>query len=191
MKKTIFIIATFFFFFVISEKVTSQKTFIYNDPLRSYKIAQELFDKGKFSSAQSYFKNTINSLENPQDEVRINAEYYFAVCALNLFHQSVETLLTRFVLDHPDHPKSKDVYLQLARHYYRMKKFSKSIEYFDKVDQYDLSIEDQNEFLFKLGYSKFVKKKFNEAKVHLNELLQRESDYKIPATYFYSHIYEY
>jgi len=188
MKKTIFIIATFFFFFVISEKVTSQKTFIYNDPLRSYKIAQELFDKGKFSSAQSYFKNIINSLENPQDEVRINAEYYFAVCALNLFHQSVETLLTRFVLDHPDHPKSKDVYLQLARHYYRMKKFSKSIEYFDKVDQYDLSIEDQNEFLFKLGYSKFVKKKFNEAKVHLNELLQRESDYKIPATYFYSHI---
>jgi tetratricopeptide (TPR) repeat protein len=165
-----------------------KKTFTHIDPYKSYRKAQELYDKEKFSSAQSYFKDIIDKTDNPQDEIRINAEYYFAVCALKLYHQSVESLLTRFVLDHPDHPKSKDVFLQLARHYYRMKKFPKSIEYFDKVDQYDLSIEDQNEYLFKLGYSKFIKKNLKEAKVHLNELLQRESDYKVPATYFYSHI---
>ena len=59
-----------------------------------------------------------------------------------------------------------------------MKKFTKSIEYFEKIDQYDLTTEDQNEFLFKLGYSKFIRKKQDEAKVNFNELLQRESDYK-------------
>ena len=188
MIKTIFRIALLFSLFIVSFEVNSQKTFIHTDPYRSYKVAQELFDKGKFSAAQFHFKDIIDGLENPQDETRINAEYYFAVCALKLYHQSVETLLTRFVLDHPDHPKSKNVHLQLARHYYRMKKFAKSIEYFEKVDQYDLSQEDQDEYLFKLGYSKFLKKNPNEAKVYLNELLQRESDYKIPATYYYSHI---
>ena len=166
----------------------SQKSFIYNDPYRSYKFAQELYDKEKFSAAQSYFKDIIDDIDNPQDEIRINAEYYFAVCALKLYHQSVETLLTRFVLDHPDHPKSKKVFLQLARHYYRTRKFTKAIEYFDKVDQYDLSVDDQNEYLFKLGYSKFIRKQSDEAKVHFNELLQRESDYKVPAIYYYSHI---
>lgn len=80
------------------------------------------------------------------------------------------------------------MFLQLARHYYRTRKFTKAIEYFDMVDQYDLSIDDQNEYLFKLGYSKFIRKKSDEAKVHFNEILQRESDYKIPATYYYSHI---
>ena len=188
MIKPIIKIALTFLFFLVFLKSNSQKTFIYKDAYKSYKVAQELYDKEKFSSAQSYFKDIIDEIDNPQDETRINAEYYFAVCALKLYHQSVESLLTRFVLDHPDHPKSKDVFLQLARHYYRMKKFNKSIEYFDKVDQYDLSLEDQNEYLFKLGYSKFIKKNIDEAKVHLNELLQRESDYKIPATYYYSHI---
>jgi tetratricopeptide (TPR) repeat protein len=188
MIKPIIKIALTFLFFLVFLNSNSQKTFIYKDAYKSYKVAQELYDKEKFSSAQSYFKDIIDEIDNPQDETRINAEYYFAVCALKLYHQSVESLLTRFVLDHPDHPKSKDVFLQLARHYYRMKKFNKSIEYFDKVDQYDLSLEDQNEYLFKLGYSKFIKKNIDEAKVHLNELLQRESDYKIPATYYYSHI---
>ena len=188
MSKTIFKIALTVLFSIIYNFSVAQKTLIHTDSYKSYKFAQELYDKSKFSSAQTYFKDVINSISNPQDEIRINAEYYFAVCALNLYHQSVETLLTRFVLDHPDHPKSKNVFLQLARHYYRTRKFTKAIEYFDKVDQYDLSIDDQNEYLFKLGYSKFIRKKSDEAKVHFNEILQRESDYKIPATYYYSHI---
>ena len=37
----------------------AQKTLIYSDPYRSYKNAQELFDKEKYSSAQFYFKDII------------------------------------------------------------------------------------------------------------------------------------
>ena len=136
----------------------AQKTFLRNDPYKNYKIAQELFDKEKYSSAQYYFKDVINKFNNPQDELRINAEYYFAVCALKLYHRNVETILTRFSLDHPDHTKAKNIYFQLGKHYYQTKKFKKSIEFFEKVDQYDLSSEDQSEYLFKLGYSKFMKK---------------------------------
>ena len=166
----------------------AQKTLIYSDPYRSYKNAQELFDKEKYSSAQFYFKDIINKINNPQDEIRINSEYYFALCALKLYHRNVETILTRFALDHPDHPKSKNIYFQLGKHYYQTKKFKKSIEFFEKVDQYDLSISDQNEYLFKLGYSKFMKKNLAESKVLFNELLQRTTDYEVPATYYYSHI---
>ena len=83
--------------------------------MRNYKIAQELYDKEKYSSAQFYFKDIINEINNPQDEIRINSEYYFAVCALKLYHRNVETILTRFSLDHPDHPKSKNIYFQLRK----------------------------------------------------------------------------
>ena len=168
--------------------VNAQKTFLRSDPYESYKVAQELFDKEKYSSAQYYFRDVINKFDDPQDEVRINAEYYFAICGLKLYHRNVETILTRFSLDHPDHPKSKKIYFQLGKHYYQTKKFTKSIEFFEKVDQYDLSIDDQSEYLFKLGYSKFMKKNFSESKVIFNDLLQRKTDYTIPATYYYSHI---
>ena len=87
--------------------VNAQKTFLRSDPYESYKVAQELFDKEKYSSAQYYFRDVINKFNNPQNEVRINAEYYFAICGLKLYHRNVETILTRFSLDHPDHPKSK------------------------------------------------------------------------------------
>ena len=176
------------FIILLANTVFGQKTLIYSDPYRSYKTAQELFDKEKYSTAQYYFKDIINEFNNPQDEIRINSEYYFAVCALKLYHKNVETLLTRFALDHPDHPKSKNVYFQLGKHYYQTKKFKKSIEFFEKVDQYDLSISDQNEYLFKLGYSKFMKKNLAQSKVLFNELLQRTTDYDVPATYYYSHI---
>jgi tetratricopeptide (TPR) repeat protein len=166
----------------------AQKTFLRNDPYKNYKIAQELFDKEKYSSAQYYFKDVINKFNNPQDELRINAEYYFAVCALKLYHRNVETILTRFSLDHPDHPKAKNIYFQLGKHYYQTKKFKKSIEFFEKVDQYDLSSEDQSEYLFKLGYSKFMTKNLSESKVIFNDLLQKKTDYSVPATYYYSHI---
>merc|ERR1711966_391777 len=102
------------FIILLANTVLGQKTLIYTDPYRSYKTAQELFDKEKYSTAQYYFKDIINEFNNPQDEIRINSEYYFAVCALKLYHKNVETLLTRFALDHPDHPKSKNVYFQLG-----------------------------------------------------------------------------
>ena len=122
------IIKVFIFSLAIIFTNTSiaQKTFLRNDPYKNFKIAQELFDKEKYSSAQYYFKDVINKFNNPQDEVRINAEYYFAVCALKLYHRNVETILTRFSLDHPDHPKSKNIYFQLGKHYYQTKKFKKS-----------------------------------------------------------------
>ena len=49
----------------------------------------------KFNSLRSVSKiqlpdNLINEIDNTQDELRINAEYYFAVCALHLYHQNVE-----------------------------------------------------------------------------------------------------
>ena len=112
--------------FGIDRSFDTPVTLIYMDGQQSEFFV--LFDKEKYSSAQYYFKEVINKFDNPQDEIRINAEYYFAVCALKLYHRNVETILSRFALDHPDHPKSKNIYFQLGKHYYQTKKFKKSID---------------------------------------------------------------
>ena len=103
---------------------------IFTDSYKDYRDGQELFDKLLYSAAQKKFSAVINTINNNKDELRVDAEFYHAVCALELFHLDAEVLLKRFVLDHPDHPKSKKVFFQLGRHNYRTKRFKKVIEFF-------------------------------------------------------------
>ena len=166
----------------------AQKTMIFSDSYKNYRDAQELFDKSKYSAAQNKFSLVINEITNPQDELRVDAEFYHAVCALELFHLDAEILLKRFVLNHPDHPKSKKVFFQLGRHNYRIKKFNKVIEFLSLIDPYDLTEKERIEYHFKLGYSYFYKKKQELSKPHFKEVLSKESNFKIPATYYFSHI---
>ena len=75
----------------------------------------------KYSAALDKFGQIVQEIENPLDELRVNAEYYYAVCALELFNLDAEVLLSRFVLEHPDHLKSEKVYFQLGKYYSRQK----------------------------------------------------------------------
>ena len=165
-----------------------QKTAIYTGEYRAYNEGQDLYDKEKYSAAQDKFEEVVKHIDNNQDEMRINSEYYFAICALELFHKDAEFLLNRFVTEHPDHPKGKSVFFQLGKHNYRLKKSKKVIEYLTKVDPYDLSEDERIEYYFKLGYSYFRQKDFVQAKGNFYEILEKETEYKAPAVYYYSHI---
>lgn len=176
----------FLIFFTICGN--AQKTMIYTNEYISFLKGQDLYDKEKFSAAQEQFGKVVSSTEDKQDEVRINAEYYYAVCALELFHKDAELLLNRFVTQHPDHPRAKSVYFQLGRFNYRLKKAKKVIEYLEKVDPFDLSMDERTEMHFKLGYSYFKEEDFQNAKKHFFEVKGVESDYQIPSIYYYSHI---
>lgn len=166
----------------------SQKTGIYTDDYVVYKEAQDLFDKEKFSAAQEKFLEVITKAKGEQSDVKVNSEYYYAVCALELFHEDAEYLLGRFAVEHPEHSKAQKVYFQLGRHKYRLKRFKAVIEYFEQVDPYYLADNEKIEYEFKLGYSYFYTKKFDNAKTHFAAVKDISSSYQTPAIYYYSHI---
>lgn len=176
------------FILLISFSSWAQKTGVYTDEYVTYREAQELFDKEKYSPAQEKFLEVINARTKAQDATKINAEYYYAICALNLFHDDAEYLLSRFAVEHPEHSKAQTVYFQLGLQKYRLKKFKSVIEYFEKVDSYYLSDNEKTEYEFKLGYSYFYIKKYDEAKSHFAAIKDESSSYQTPALYYYSHI---
>ena len=180
------LIALFVVFFGL--EFQAQKTMIYTNEYRSFSEGQDLYDKEKYSAAQEKFGGVVKQITDKQDEVRINAEYYYAVCALELFHKDAEFLLERFVTEHPDHPKARTVYFQLGRYNYRLKRSKKVIEYLTKVDPFDLSPDERIELHFKLGYSYFKEDDYEKAKKHFFEIKDKESDYQTPSIYYYSHI---
>ena len=72
MIKIFFKIFIFFLAIIFANIATAQKTFLRSDPYKNYKIAQELFDKEKYSSAQYYFKDVINKFKNPFGVTKLN-----------------------------------------------------------------------------------------------------------------------
>ncbi|MCB9195551.1 MAG: tetratricopeptide repeat protein [Flavobacteriales bacterium] len=166
----------------------AQKSTIYTDEYVDYRKALDLYDKEHYSAAQEKFFQVVAEIHNKQDEIRINSEYYAAVCALELFHKDAEHLLNEFLFNHPDHPKGKKINFQLGRYYYRNKKYKEAILYFEKVDLFDLEASEKVELQFKLGYCYFYKEDYEKAKPQFFQVIQTENEFYTPAQYYYSHM---
>ncbi len=166
----------------------AQQTLIYTEQYKAFKDGMELYDKQQFQAAQKKFNEVVKSIDQHQDEVRIEAEYYSAICALELFNQDAEYLLNKFVYDHPDNVRTKTVYFNLGTHHYGRRRYRDAIRYFEQVDQYELSQEERLEYHFKYAYASFHAKDYETARDNFVEVKDQESEYKVPSIYYYAHI---
>ncbi len=187
IKNRILLFSVFMMLFV--GMANAQKTKVYEKPEASYQDALALFNKELYGSAQKRFQETIDHIQDPYSNMRINAEYYNAICAVALFNNNAEILLQDFITEHSESTHIKYIYFQLGKFQFRKKAYRRVIKSFKEVDIYDLSAEDRDEFNFKSGYAYFRLGKLEESKKFFYELLNKEdSKYRDPATYYYSHI---
>lgn len=166
----------------------AQKTTIYNYQDKTYEDALELFNKQKYGSAQEKFQNVIEIYRNEENDIKTDAEYFSAICAIELFNADAEYLISSFINKHPDSPRIKAAYYQMGKYQYRKNKYEDAIVWLNKVSTYDLNNDQLAEFYFKLGYSYFMTKDYEKASKALFEIKDTESKYSIPATYYYAHI---
>ena len=166
----------------------AQKTLIYENPSMEFNIAMELFQKEKYGTAQKKFINVSKMLADKNSLMQADADYYAALCAMELFHNDAESRLLNFISDYPENEKVGIAYFQLGRFQYRKKAYRDVISSFTKVNPLVLNQNELSEYYFKLGYSYFRSKKMEEAKKNLFQARNRQSRYTAPATYFYSHI---
>jgi len=166
----------------------AQKTAIYTHDGVVYNSALELYDKEKFSAAQEKFATFLKNTLDNKSELAVNAKYYHAVCGLELFNKDAEGLLVEFINAYPESPKVKLAYYQLGRYQFRKKKYKKALDWFDKIDAYDLSNDELSEYYFKRGYCFFMEKKFDKASKAFFEIKDADTKYTAPARYYYAHI---
>lgn len=167
--------------------VYGQKTSNYGKPMAEYRDAVELFNKEKYGAAQEKFKQLLATKDYPV-ELRANATYYQAVCALQLFNADAENLMMAFIKDYPENPKVNAGYFNLANYYFKNKDYSNALLAFAKTDATQLSAEELSDFNFKSGYCYFVQQDYTNAKKFFYEAISKESKYSAPATYYYAHI---
>ena len=182
------LILAFFISLTGTTFVFAQKTMIYVDEDAEFKTGTELFQKEKYGAAQKQFSKVIESHHDIQSLVRIDAEYYKAICAIELFNKDGELHLKQFVKNHPENPKVKTAYFYLGKYNYTKKKYKDALVWFDKVDIYDLTTEDLAEFYFKRGYSYFSTDKLELAKKDFYEIKDIDNKYASSAKYYFAHI---
>jgi len=168
--------------------VFGQKTNIYTNGLATYNSALELYDKEKFSAAQEKFTTYLKTVDDKKSEVAVNSTYYHAICGLELFNINAENLLIEFINTHPESPKVKLAYHHLARYKFRKKKYDEALEWYQKMDIYDLTNEEQSEYYFKIGYSNFKEDNFVNASAAFYEIKDTDNKFSSTAKYYYAHI---
>ena len=170
-----------------AQLIYAQKTSNYRSPIVQYRDAVELFNKEKYGAAQNNFKLLTDSREYPV-EMRANALFYEALCALRLHNADAENLMMAFIKDYPENPKKNRGYYELAGYYFTNKKYGSALQAYEKTDILQLSKEESADYHFKTGYSYFMQQDYSNAKKSFFEIIDKDSKYTAPANYYYAHI---
>lgn len=164
---------------------------------RSYKSGIELLEKGKFAAATEQFnrveqyqpKSSIQVEISPEISLmKENAQYYIALCALELGNDDAEGLFLKFIAEHPVNNHTKLAFYQVGRSYFTQKNYAKVVEWLTKLDRNSLSGKQSAEYRFKLAYSYFELKDYKNAEPLFGQLKDENNSYQEQSIYYYAYI---
>ncbi len=173
---------------VSSSHLQAQQSLVFTAANPDFRNGMDLYQKEKFVPAQQYFQKTIESIRDVHSEVRIDAEYYAALCAVEMFHANAEPMLKKFIEDHPESSHLISAYFNLAKFQFRKRKWEDVIEYLAEIDPLDLSPDERDEYYFKKGYAYFQLDEFDLAAKAFYEIKDTDNIYVAAARYYYAHI---
>ncbi|MFP4447478.1 MAG: tetratricopeptide repeat protein [Bacteroidales bacterium] len=182
--KSIFFVLFIIFLPVLIQAQANQG---YNEALQAYKEASELFDNEKYALAQKQFDEVKDDFPE-NSEYRINAEYYIAICSIELFNNDAEYLISQFISKYPESSKVNQAYFNMGRFQYRQERYDQVVHWLEQVDEDKLPNSQLSEYYFKLGYSFYKVDNSQKASEKLYEIKDKNTKYSSPALYFYSHI---
>jgi tol-pal system protein YbgF len=184
----------FFSIFIVLpiHQTHAQQSQIADDNTQLYYQGLEYMQLKNFVYAKELFTQFINKketlLEKKNQTLVSNAKFYRAICALELGQPDAEKLLLDYIDMEDETPTKKTAYYHLGRLMYENKKYKEAIEYFEKVDQWDLSRTERDEYRFELAYCYFFIKKLDEAYKLFRETKDVNNKYYYPSNYYYGYI---
>jgi tetratricopeptide (TPR) repeat protein len=159
---------------------------------RTYQAAGDLLERSMFAAASAQYKlvmdTKLKTSNQPQFESELsllkeNAQYYVALCALELGNDDAENMFLKFIREHPENPLSKLAIYQIGRTYSKQGKYKESLVWFDKITAGQLSGRDNTEYKFRKGYALFTQNDYPAAQVLFGEVKTRRSPFMDDATY--------
>ncbi|MES2574156.1 MAG: tetratricopeptide repeat protein [Bacteroidota bacterium] len=169
------------FLFIQSLSISAQQSAIYTHDSKDFDEALSLYEAGQYASAQLIFEKVKTVTTN--EEIKSDCAYYVANCAIRTNQPNADVLMERFVADYPTSVKQNQAYIEVAHFYFNQGNYPKSLEWFDKVDESNLSNSERDKFNFQKGYSFFSAKNKKEATTYFNKVVNSK-EYGSQAKYY-------
>ncbi len=191
IKYSLFLLLVFFTFNLYAQQNPSF------DIYRTYHAANDLLDKGEYAAAVGQYRlvmaSKLKTSNQPQFESELsllqeNAQYYAALCALELGNDDAESLFLKFINDHPENPLTKLAYFQIGKSYSKQGKYKETLIWFNKITDNELSGIENTEYKFRKGYAYFALNDYKNAQLLFSEVKTRRSPFMDDATYYFAYI---
>ncbi len=171
----------FIIFFIGISTITAQKSAIYTHDSKDFDKAVSLYNDNQYASAQLIFDKVKSVATN--EELKSDCSYYVANCAIRTNQPGADVLMERFVADYPTSRKQNQAYMEVAHYYFKQGSYPQALEWFEKVDENNLSYSNRDQYNFQKGYSFFSSKNKKEATTYLNKVAN-SAEYGSQAKYY-------
>ncbi|MFZ2287472.1 MAG: tetratricopeptide repeat protein [Bacteroidales bacterium] len=148
----------------------------------------EMYGKAKYASAIALFDKWLATEKTGNRIERSEAEYHSALSAMRLMNPDAEYRMQRFIASNGESPRLNEAMFESGLYCYQQRNYSCAIQWFEKTDRTMLSEKSLPEYLFKLGYSHYMRGNQQRAQMLFAELIDVDTDYTSPALYYYSAI---
>ncbi len=179
--------------FIVTSSLFAQQTRFINDPLATFKQAQEFYQKGNYSLAYPLFKELEQNMhESDISNQSLNSQevkYYTIACALRQNEIVAEHKANDFIMLENNEPRVQMMSFQLAEYYFRKRDYTSALRLYEHVNIENLDNREVAEMKFHEGYGYFVQNRFNLAKPLFNAIRQLPKDPNyLDANYYYGFI---
>ena len=165
-----------------------QKSAVYAYGDNDYMEGLELYENQKYGAARRVLGTYLDEHPGSRSEIRSEASFYMAMSAIELRNDDSEYLVHRFITEYPESPYVDEAAFRLADYFYDKNNWAKSISWYNRVDRFRIGKGKLPEYYFKKGYCYYKRNDYEHARANFYEILETESAYRGPATYYYSHI---
>lgn len=132
-----------------SQYFTQKENYRFNLAENLYQT--KIYNASQYEYARQYFYNQ-NLLRSKKEA----AQFFDNVIGVILQKNHAEEGLTAFIKEYPNSAYFAQANLPLADYYLAKKDFDKALETLKNVNQYQLSKEENTQYILKLGYAKFM-----------------------------------
>lgn len=176
----------FFLFLLINLSLSAQKTSINYPKKADFENAKRLYNNKSYAAAQLLFTK-VSKANSKYKNVKIDADYYDAICAIKLNHENANDKVLAFAKNYPHNNKKDRIFLTVGNHYFANRKAAHALRWYKKVNVKLLSEEEKNELNYKMGYALLASNYLKDAKEKFKTLLGNPS-YGNDARYYYGYI---
>jgi TolA-binding protein len=146
----------------------------------------EMYAKAKYATAIELFDKWLATEKTGNSQQRADAEYHAALASMRLMSPDAEYRMQNFINTNSESPLLNQARYESGLYCYQQRNYTCAIEWFEQTDRLLLSDKELAEYIFKLGYSHYMRGDQKRAMMLFEELIDVDTDYTSPALYYHS-----